>query len=156
MLDPPHTHQNASVAAARLIDERCDQFEQAWRSGQRPTLETYFAELPDEARRRLAVELILLDVFYRHQQGESPRPDDYAKFEILPLAVIDELIQRGLRAANQGVDASGDDITLAHIASPSDSQEARAFGDYLLLHASPAVAWAWLRNRGRSVLIACS
>src|SRR5690348_13033228 len=66
-----------AAEAGRAVDRACDRFEAAWRSGSRPRIEEFLAEVPDQARPRLLRELIALDADYRRLAGESPRPDDY-------------------------------------------------------------------------------
>src|SRR6478752_3611696 len=61
------------------IDERCDAFEQAWRSGQRPRI-TDFLKLDDRVvRARLFRELLLVELEYRRLNGEQPKQKDYLR-----------------------------------------------------------------------------
>ena len=54
-----------------VVDEICDQFEQAWRSGQPPQLSKYLDHMPEtadpEVRRDLLVELVMIDLECRWQ-----------------------------------------------------------------------------------------
>jgi tetratricopeptide (TPR) repeat protein/predicted Ser/Thr protein kinase len=59
------------------IDEICDGFEAAWKAGQPPRIEDYLTNLPDAEMTVLLRQLLLLDVDYRGQQDEFPRPEDY-------------------------------------------------------------------------------
>ncbi len=59
------------------IDQVCDRFESAWQNGRRPLLESHLADTPEPERTALARELIQLEVHYRRQAGEDPKPSDY-------------------------------------------------------------------------------
>jgi serine/threonine-protein kinase len=63
------------LQAERHLDDVCDRFEAAWKSGRPPRIEDFLGELLPAAA--LLRELVLLDVFHRHRQGESPTPEDY-------------------------------------------------------------------------------
>ncbi len=65
------------LTVAQQIDAVCEQFEAAWRTGQRPDLAAFVGDLPDTARQRLVLELIQLDAFYRRQAGDTLTAADY-------------------------------------------------------------------------------
>src|SRR3954452_3961031 len=61
------------------VDERCDAFEQACRSGHRPRI-TDFLESDDRiVRVRLFRELLLVELEYRRLHGEQPAQKDYLR-----------------------------------------------------------------------------
>jgi WD40 repeat protein len=64
-----------------LVDEACDRFEAACQkaglSGPLPAIEAYLPHLADPERVALVQELIPLDLHYRRQRGETPRPEEY-------------------------------------------------------------------------------
>jgi serine/threonine protein kinase len=62
---------------ARQVEQVCTAFEEAWRSGQPPSLGDYLARVPPEARAVLLPELVGLDLDYRRDRGEEPRWEDY-------------------------------------------------------------------------------
>jgi tetratricopeptide (TPR) repeat protein len=66
-----------SAADARLIDRLCDQFEAAWRAGNRPELRHYLVDVAGPARQALLRQLLLLDLEYARRAGESPQAGDY-------------------------------------------------------------------------------
>ncbi len=74
---PQTGYERLTPALAECVDAVCDRFEQAWRAGHRPTIETHLSELPEPARSVLVRELILVESQYRRQAGEMPRPDDF-------------------------------------------------------------------------------
>jgi serine/threonine protein kinase len=65
------------VLEARLVDEVCDRFEDAWRRGERPSLHGCLAGLAESIRPATLRELLRLDVHYRRRAGESPTAADY-------------------------------------------------------------------------------
>lgn len=84
---PGHTEALA-LDVARCIDQVCSRFETAWKTagptGPCPRIEDYLTEIPESARAALVCELIAVEVDYRRQRGEAPRPQDYqARFRDL-------------------------------------------------------------------------
>jgi eukaryotic-like serine/threonine-protein kinase len=71
-----------STAADDRIDEICDQFEAAWKTGERPCIEDYLARGDASDRAVLLRELVILDLFWRKRAGEHPEPREY--LESLP------------------------------------------------------------------------
>jgi tetratricopeptide (TPR) repeat protein len=59
------------------IDEACDRFEAAWRSGQRPALAVYLAEASAATRSRMLHELLVLELDYQFKVGVPPDPIAY-------------------------------------------------------------------------------
>ncbi len=72
-------YNTASFSASNLqrIDSVCIRFEEAWKSGQTPGLESYLDGFEDELRSALFTELLLLDIDYRLRIGQTPDPADY-------------------------------------------------------------------------------
>ena len=61
------------------IDERCDAFESAWRSGKRPNIAN-FIELQDKPyQNRLFCELLLVELEFRRALGEQPIQQHYLR-----------------------------------------------------------------------------
>ena len=73
--DCPDRDIEAEGWEAKAIDKICDQFEEAWGSGQRPRLADYLGRLPETAasitRRSLLVELVMIDLERRWQDDQS-------------------------------------------------------------------------------------
>jgi len=65
------------LSLEQKVDQVCTRFEAAWKSGAQPRIEDHVADLSDAEKREVVRELILLDVFYRRQRGDSCRPEDY-------------------------------------------------------------------------------
>ena len=77
-----------SLSAWRDVDEICDRFESACRTGERLRVEQFLQPVEGSARVRLLRELILLEIEYRRIAGESPAQAEYtARFPNDPDAV---------------------------------------------------------------------
>jgi hypothetical protein len=66
-----------SAAALRRVDEVCARFEDVWRAGRRPRLETFLGQLCGLEREELLRELLRLERYYRESRGEALAGDDY-------------------------------------------------------------------------------
>jgi serine/threonine-protein kinase len=67
------------VPLARELDQACNRFEAAWRSGQRPDVEAFVAGVAEEVRAPLREELARLDSYYRSLRDTphgEPTTDD--------------------------------------------------------------------------------
>ena len=94
-----------SLAAARLIDARCDEFEQALRAGRSPVIELFLTDLSDQHRQTLLLELLGLEIDYRATRGDELAVSDYAaRFPKLPSEQIATLIKSS-RASRDAVPA---------------------------------------------------
>lgn len=59
------------------IDKICDDFERAWKSGNRPLLAEWIRSQEIRHHDGLIQELIALDIEYRRQAGEDPQAEEY-------------------------------------------------------------------------------
>jgi serine/threonine protein kinase len=75
---PPVTWSLLS-SQARRVDQRCNDFETAWRQGQRPEIGQYLGETAEPERSPLFKELLALDLAYRRALSEKPSPEEYLK-----------------------------------------------------------------------------
>jgi serine/threonine protein kinase len=75
----PRRDRDIDVPAehARLVDEVCDRFENAWLSGWRPKIEEYLDGVPQDARAFLVGELLKIELEQRLHLGERPQLDEY-------------------------------------------------------------------------------
>jgi serine/threonine-protein kinase len=72
------------------IDAICDRFEAAWREGRRPRIEDYLSPEPGTELDSLVRELVLVDIHYRRQAGETLQAADYVqRFPNLDAAWLD-------------------------------------------------------------------
>ncbi len=67
-----------SLATARRVDARCDEFEQALAASQSPDIESFLTGLAAQEREALLVELLGLEVDFRVTRREQPAVSDYA------------------------------------------------------------------------------
>lgn len=137
-----------SLAAARMIDARCDAFQQALAAGQSVAIESFLADVPPPQRQTLLEELLGLDADFRIARHERPESSDYAeRFPELSVEQIAAIVD----AAQVGGNATPDQNAAAPateqptILSPSDAVAVasgaaaatpptlRYFGDYEVL-----------------------
>lgn len=59
------------------IDDLCDRFELAWKSGRRPAIEEQLPHVPPDKRARLFSELLTLEIEYRRRRGEVVQAAEY-------------------------------------------------------------------------------
>jgi serine/threonine protein kinase/formylglycine-generating enzyme required for sulfatase activity len=75
------------LALARQVDQICNQFEAAWKKGQRPRLEDFLREVDEKDRAIVLRELVLLEIACRMRLGETPEAAEYrTRFPTLDLA----------------------------------------------------------------------
>ena len=55
----------------RQVDQLCNQFEAAWRRGERPRIEDLVARVDEPAQQLVLRELILLAIDYRRHAGQK-------------------------------------------------------------------------------------
>ncbi len=79
------------VTLLRRLVSKCDEFEAAWRSGNRPTIENYLSGVPESDRKALFGRLLELEFELRRGAGELPASDEYHRRfpEFAP--IIDEV-----------------------------------------------------------------
>jgi serine/threonine protein kinase/predicted ATPase len=70
-------YESLAHDSALSVDAACDQFELAWRQGQRPAIESFLIRSPCEDQLVLVRELVLLEIGYRRRAGEKPQATDY-------------------------------------------------------------------------------
>ena len=74
-------NEDPSPKPVEQLESVCDRFEDAWRDGDRPSLEAFSQGQPDNSE--LLRELLVLDVAYRKRSGERPRAEEYvARFPV--------------------------------------------------------------------------
>ena len=66
-----------SLEQARLIDERCDQYEKDWNALRAPRIEDYLVDTEGEVRTALWLELALADQALRRSLGETVTIEEY-------------------------------------------------------------------------------
>jgi len=66
-----------SIEAARRRDAACDSFEAAWVAGQALRIESLVNKFATAERPQLLVQLLRLELYYRHKAGERLNIDEY-------------------------------------------------------------------------------
>ena len=83
---PPKESSFVPLSQVQRTDRVCDQFEAAWKAGPRPRIDDFLAEVPPAEWPDLLRELLILDLDYRRQLGESPTLEEYrAEYPALEL-----------------------------------------------------------------------
>lgn len=72
-----HPEPTLSIDRARFVNDACDRFEADWRSGRRPSIESFLAATRGIERRVLLHELIALELELRRESGEEPAEAEY-------------------------------------------------------------------------------
>ncbi len=73
----PDAYDDVTPDWLRAADGLCDAFEDEWRAGRRPRVETYLARASEAARATVLRELLSVDLHYRRRCGDRPTADDY-------------------------------------------------------------------------------
>jgi len=60
-----------------VLGQLCDRFEAAWKAGQRPLIEAYWADIQETGRLAALRELLPVELAYRIQAGEKPTLQEY-------------------------------------------------------------------------------
>ncbi|MCX7421313.1 MAG: protein kinase [Planctomycetia bacterium] len=137
-----------SLAAARRVDARCDEFELALTTSKSPQIESFLTDMSASERPTLLLELLGLELDFRVARGEQPKVGDYAKrfpeLSAEQLAAIVE-VSRGRAGVSASVGSAVPNADQPTILSPTDAVNAanesapgtlkrvRYFGDYELL-----------------------
>jgi WD40 repeat protein len=135
----PQPERSLSFDEKCSIDEVCDNFEQQWASGSRPTIEKFALSITAELRWQVVRELIPIDLFFRVKEGEKPRSSDYSeRFARVDEKWLEAQIASAvdLRGSFSTTGISPDDRALVEEIRRSSSgalRLPRRFGDYDLL-----------------------
>jgi serine/threonine protein kinase/formylglycine-generating enzyme required for sulfatase activity len=79
------------IEVLERINQACERFEDAWKKGERPRIEDYLGISDTPAHLELFRELLLLEIDYRHNAGESPSRSEYIQRFPDMLSVIEAL-----------------------------------------------------------------
>ena len=110
-----------ALADLQQVDAVCDRFEMAWRSGQRPDIGQFLAEVPAKVRPQLFRDLLSLDLDYRRGLGEQPDVRTYAErfpeFEVAAPSAFKTQSAGSPRVRQNGDNGPGS-LTIGIAASP--------------------------------------
>jgi WD40 repeat protein len=117
-----------ALAVARRVDEACNRFELAWRSGPPPRVEDFLGDPPGPGHAALLRELVLLDVYYRRRRGAAPAWEEYRRRfpDLDPTAPAEAETDPSVTPELPGPDLAGADRA-------PDPVGGRRFGTYELL-----------------------
>lgn len=126
------------VSFVRQVDRTCDEFETAWRAGQRPRIEDYLREAPEPGRSALLRALLALELESRRRAGERPDREDYLDRFPTDVALIDSAFDEPASSAE--IDASP-----ARVTPPKGDSIAQAISrSFATAGSSPArTIWVW-------------
>ena len=84
------------------VDEACDRFEAAWRTGDRPRIEDFLGETTGSDRRVLLRHLLAVELDHRNGLGESPEPSEYRGRFVGHEGLIDSVFAALARRSKEG------------------------------------------------------
>ena len=134
----PEPHEESSftpLSQVQRIDQVCDQFEAAWKAGPRPRFDDFLAEVPPAHWPDLLRELLILDLDYRRQLGESPTLEQYrSEYPALELDRFAELFTERPQPASSSPAETTLQFTPSETETPlGQPSRIRYMGDYELL-----------------------
>lgn len=113
-----------SLAVARMIDSRCDAFQEALASGHGPEIEQFVMDMPIAHRLVLVRELLGLEFDYRVECGDLPVLSDYSKrFPELSPQQLDAILVDAINRSNKSTGsfpADGKPVALSSMVSNQD------------------------------------
>ena len=71
------SNPNLSDEILRRIDQACDDFESAWKAGDRSFVDDVLGDFPEDARGSVLDELLPIEIAWRQKSGETPLVDSY-------------------------------------------------------------------------------
>ena len=74
---PGQDETDAAEDDLAAIDRKADEFEEAWRRGQRPTIEDFLSNAVEVPRTPLLLELLIIEWQRRSRLGEQPETEEY-------------------------------------------------------------------------------
>ncbi len=77
MRDSDDLYRDRSLDRARQFEALCDEFEALCKKGARPSIENFLLRVDEQDKQSMLIELIAIEMFYRHRQGESIAVSEY-------------------------------------------------------------------------------
>jgi len=132
----PHDDGSSAYLSRGLRANRvCDQFEAACKAGTHPRIDEFLTGIPRDEWPELLRELLILDIHYRRQLGESPTPDGYrAEYPTLELDPFADLFVERTQASPSSPAGATVQVTPSDAQVPSgELPRIRYLGDYELV-----------------------
>jgi serine/threonine protein kinase len=156
----PANPDQLPLSADRRIDDICDRFEDAWRTGGRPRLEDYLGDAPEPERAARFSEMLRVELHYRRLAGDSPTSEEYRlRFPEYP-QLIDALLRATCATApskippeaspNFAAKQTGESILAA--ASPTATPLSKDFAFIATLEESPRPSTDWPNIAGYEIV----
>lgn len=118
----PSSSPNLSDDLLRRIDQTCDEFETAWKSGSRPFVDDFLSDFPEQARMVLLKELLPIEIAWRQRSGETPTVESYLfRFPQLDEHLLKTLLPSTCQNSNKQTQAIDDSPPAAKSSPESDS-----------------------------------
>jgi len=97
------SNPNLSDEILRRIDQACDDFESAWKSGDRPFVDDVLGDFPEAAHGPLLDELLPIEIAWRLKSGEAPSADSY----LFRFPELDPVLLETLLGSESTIDSEG-------------------------------------------------
>jgi serine/threonine protein kinase len=99
-----------SSAIGVQIDQLCDRFEMAWKSGARPDLAAYLLQIEEASRPQALRELLRVELEMLRAPGELSKLDEYQRRFPDHAAIIGEVFQPADRRQSETIDTPRADV----------------------------------------------
>lgn len=137
-MSPDENFSDLGATRMQRVNQVCNRFEAAWRTGERPNLAEYLASATAQEQPVLARMLIELDVDYRRMHGEKPKAEDYRTTLPFEATWLESLVRGAFDATRVELagaqETSGEFVVSDPLASRRSAEVLpRTLGDYLLL-----------------------
>lgn len=109
--------------ALRVVEQLCEHFERACRQGRRPEIARYLPAVPQVEQAAFFRELLVLEIDYRQQRGETPNAADYRTQFPQFQATLDEVF--GSAAVPASTPSAGDSTVHYKRSAPPAGESCR-------------------------------
>lgn len=105
------------------MDRVCDQFEQAWRTGERPSLEFFLADYDGATRTALLQELLSVEIEHLTNAGIAWDIANYHQSFPSDTAVFDEVLKSRSPAESRSTTAESTDHSNRHQTTTRETED---------------------------------
>lgn len=96
--------------ALTVVDRLCDEFEAAWRAGQRPRIEDFLDRVSGSMADSLFHELLELELQCRRKACDAPQEAEYAGRFSAHVNIVRKMFQTGIHGSTAAIDVPGYEI----------------------------------------------